>query len=135
MALPVLNPLVVVKASMEFKVTNGPLQLFDSTPISFVLGNVFTQDFGDLFDLPAGTVDMPITMEGLTSAAMIFFMSNDPLQIKLVPQGALVGNTQPLTLYPGYPSLLCLQNIVGIYVSNPTAQVSKILIHGVGLNT
>jgi hypothetical protein len=135
MALSTLNPLVVVHAHVEFKIRNGCVELFDSGCQEFTIGNAFSQSFGDLFDLPAGDVDTQVSMEAITNASMIYFMANAAIQIKLVPQGATPENTQPMTLLPGYPSMVSLQNIVGIYVSNPTDQSSKVLCYGVGTVT
>jgi hypothetical protein len=130
-----LNPLLQVQMKMRFKIANGQLQLFDSKDITNNDSSSFSQDFGNTFDLPAATVDLQVSLDGLTQANLIFFLSPAPLQIKLVPQGATTSNTQPLTLYPGLPSLVCLTGIVGIYVSNPTGNSAKITVVGAGVNT
>jgi hypothetical protein len=130
-----LNATLTVKYKVHFQIQNGCMDLFDSKELKGFLGTEFTQSFGDLFSVPATAVDLDIGMDGIGHAQMIFFTADTPMLIKFVVQGQTTDTTAPFQLYPGLPSLLSAQNIVGIYVTNSTGQAAQLLIQGVGIPT
>ena len=130
-----LNPTLLVKTKINFEILNGTISLFKTGDIAISNGTDFTQDFGNTFTVPNATIDLQITMEGVTHANQIFFLADQPLQLKLVPQGSVPGTTPPHTLYPGLPSLLSVQDVIGVYITNQTGQAAQFMIHGVGTNS
>jgi hypothetical protein len=129
-----INP-VMCRIKMHLDIKSGRIKLFESEKLDLLLQNVFQGDFGGFTPIPAFAVDQQVSLQGLVHAQIIFFMADQPIQIKLVPEGSTVLNTQAITLYQGVPSLLSATNISGIYVSNPTNTVSNLVIAGTGIST
>ena len=129
-----LNPTLSVKSKITFEVSNGCISLFKAPEVLNTDGVDFTQDFGNTFTVQNATVDLQILMEGITNANQIYFLSDKGIQLKLVPQGSLPSTTPPLTLFPGLPSLLSVQYLIGIYVTNQTGSPAQLMVHGVGIN-
>lgn len=127
-----LTPLLV-NSQISFTVSDGTIQLFKSGNIIKNDAGSYTQSFGDDFTIPDTTVDLQVTTEGVALCQLVFLLADQPLQVKLVPVGATAINTQPLTLTAGVPSLLAVQDLVGIYVSNASGTAAKLIVEGVGV--
>ena len=122
-----------VTTQISLQVLDGMLVSFDSKLIKNINGNQYLQSFDDIITLPPATVDLQISTETVTNIQLLFMMSDQQLTVKLQPQGALLSDVQALTLAgANLPSLLAVNNLIAIYVSNPTANPAKLTVCGAG---
>jgi hypothetical protein len=128
------NTPIVVKSTISFEAKRGKIQLIDTGTLSNT-STQFNQKFGNDFIIEDTATNIPIVMEGIVHATQIFFLSDRALELKLVVQGMNEALTPPFILYPNLPSLISIQNVVEIYVSNFTGQQAVFTIAGVGINT
>lgn len=127
---------VMARIRMSLELAAGRIDLFKSPRnLDLILKNVFQGDFGGYIPVPAGAVDQLVSLQGLVHAQIIFFCADQPLQIKLVPEGSTNVNTPFMVMYQNVPSLISLTNISGIYLSNPTNVSSNCIIAGAAINT
>ena len=126
-----ITPLLV-QWKLNFNITDNSLTNFKSGDVQGV-SSTFTQAIGASILVPQGTSDEPLCLDGLEFAQAIFLMSDQAIQIKLVPQGSTLAETSFLTLMPNMPSLLSVQNVVGIYVSNPSGPLAKLIFQAAGV--
>lgn len=117
---------------MRLQFTDGGYNNFDSGQISKLI-TTMTQRFAADLLVPDQTVDLPISLQGISNAQQIFFWSDSAVSIKLIPYGGVLSGTVAMTLMPGVASVLSVQNIVQITVSNGTGQQAHFVIQGAGV--
>ena len=83
--------------------------------------------------VPDGTVDEQISADGLQYLQVMFFYADQSMLVKLVPQGSTLSSTPGLLLMPGMPSLISVQNVQEIYVSNTSGQIGKLIFQAAGI--
>jgi len=112
---------------------DGNLIGFDSRLIRTHNANQYLQAFDDIITIPPGTVDLQINSETITNIQLLFMMSDQMITVKLQPLGAALSNVQPITLAGNnVPSLLGVNEIIGVFVSNPTINPAKFTFCGAG---
>ena len=119
--------------TMRFKITDNTYTTFDTQPINLTVSTM-TQLFQADVLVAQATVDRQISIQQIAQAQQLFFMADQAVELKLIPQGqTLPGVPVGLNLMPGVPSLLSVQNIVAIYVSNNSGQQARLIIQGAGI--
>lgn len=131
--------LVTTQVSMQVldqSSTTSGMVAFDSKLIKNINGNTYTQTFDDSIILPPGTTDLRIDSETINNIQMLFLMSDQSVTIKLIPQGGTIGQVLPIPLAGNnLPSFMALNNIIEVYVSNPTLNPARFTFCGAGTTT
>jgi hypothetical protein len=110
--------------NLNLKITNNIATDYDSGVQQGVLGD-FTQATEEDVIVPNGASNMALPTP-ITNLCVIYMMCDQAITVALVPEGSLLSQTQPLTLYPNMPSILSVQSVVSIYVSNSTGQQANL---------
>ena len=105
---------------------------FDSGQINKTI-QTMTQRFSADVLVPDQTTDMIISLQGINNAQQIFFWSDGALSLKLIPYGGVIAATIPMTIMPNVPSVISVQNIVQITISNGSGQQARFVIQGAGV--
>lgn len=122
---------LVVKTKINFQILDGTITLFNTGDIQNTI-QTFTQDFGGAFSVADGVTDMQVCLDGTTQANQIFMLSDKALKVKLVPLGETAATVKAITLYPNLPTLLAVQNLVDLYLTNDTGSDARLIIEGAG---
>lgn len=111
-------PLLQTSWNLEFKITNQQASDYDSGIQQGMLQD-FTQATEQDIIVASGAVNEQLPTP-IGNLCVIYMLCDQPITIALVPLGSVLANVQPLTLYPNIPTMLSVQLIQAIYVSNPT---------------
>jgi hypothetical protein len=123
---------LIVNFAIEFKITDGYLVDFDPTMIPPVQTTIFSQDIGAIIEIPDGTLNQQISLQGIQNIQMLYFFADQAVGLKIIPSGGLLANAHDFILLPNFPSLISASNIQQLYVSNNSGQISKLTIKGCG---
>lgn len=105
---------------------------FDSGQVNKSI-TTMTQRFAADVLVPDGAADLIISLQGIQNAQQLYFWSSEALSLKLVPYGGVLASTVPLVLMPGVPSVIAVQNIVQIAISNGTGAQARFVLQGAGV--
>jgi hypothetical protein len=123
---------VVSTMNLQLKITDGTFNSFNTGQSVTTLTN-FTQLFSVDILVPTATINQQISIQGLNMAQQVFFWSDSAVGLTFVPEGSLLSGTPALILLPTTPSVIAVQNIIAIYVSNQTGQQARIILQGAGI--
>lgn len=111
-------PLLQTSWNLEFKIANQQASDYDSGIQQGMLQD-FTQATEQDIIVASGVVNEQLPTP-IGNLCVIYMLCDQAVQITLVPQGSTLATTPPLTLYPNIPTMLSVQLISAIYVSNAT---------------
>jgi hypothetical protein len=116
--------------NLEFKITNNIATDYDSGMQQGILGD-FTQATQEDIVVATGVVNklLPSSIENL---CVMYILCDQAVQISLVPQGSTLGQVQPITLYPRVPTMLAVQYVKEVYVTNQTGQQANLTFISAG---
>jgi hypothetical protein len=123
---------IVAKSSIQFDICNKPSDNMRGGPIVSTQTQ-FTQTFSADLLLDDATVDKQVSMQGAVRAQQLFLWSDQAVEIKLVVYGSNLASTRAFQLIPNVPSLMSVQNIAEIYVTNTTGLQAKVSVQGAGI--
>lgn len=127
-----ITPLQVTQ-QVGLQILDGQIILFDSKVMKNTNGSQYIQSFGDKVVIPAGTLDLQLDTETVTRIQLLFVKSDQQLLLKIVPQGSVLGDVKGLTLAGSdLPSLLSLDNVNALYISNTGADPASLTFYGAG---
>lgn len=126
--------MLLVKGKLSFEVCDGSITNF-KTEHSLVIQDIFQEFTGTDVRVPNATVDMEINSNGVEFLQMIYLKSDQPLSVKLIPQGQTEATVFPLDLLPNVPSLLAVKNCVGIFVTNASGTDANLIVAAAGVET
>lgn len=128
-----MNRMAVVSLlNFQLKITDGTFRSFDTGQSSSTI-TTLTQLFGADILVDDSTVDRPVSLQGVDLAQQVFFYSDQPVTLKLVVNGSTLLLTSGFVLMPRVPSVISVQNIVEIYVSNASGSQARLIVQGAGV--
>ena len=123
---------VVSLLNFQLKITDGTFRSFDTGQSSTTV-TTLTQLFGADILVDDGTVDRQISLQGVDLAHQVFFFCDQPVTLKLVVNSSTLLLTSGFVLMPNVPSVISVQNIVEIYVSNASGSQARLIVQGAGV--
>lgn len=125
---------LTVKSTIKFEVKDGSQVIFQSGQ-RVDQSSVLTEFFGGKFNLTPGQVDFHVPMYGVTNAQRLFIFADQDIRIKVVMNGYNSDNTPAFYLPVGAPFIVATKDIIGIFVSNPSAATAVVTVAGAGDDT
>lgn len=123
---------IVAKSLIQFSLCNRPSDSMQGGPINSTLSQ-FTQTFSADMLLDTGVIDKQVSLQGANRAQQFFFWSDQATEIKLVIYGSNLASTYAFQLLPNVPSIMSVQNVTEIYVTNTTGVQARIVVQGAGI--
>lgn len=122
---------LLAKTIISFEVTDSGVTSFKSGQVAFQNSSA-SQGFGaDVLLEDGDTKD--ISLQGVTKAQQVFIQCSQEVYIKLIPFGQTASSTPALTLLPGAPSILSVNDLAGIQVTNTSGNQARLIVEGVGV--
>lgn len=124
---------VTARTTLQFQLMEGQIVSFNTGQMTSTV-TTMTQQFAADVLVADQTTDREISLQGVGMGQQIYVLCDQPVLLKLLPQGAILANTVGYMMMPNVPSLLSVQNIVSIFVTNTTGTTARVIVQGAGVS-
>jgi hypothetical protein len=125
---------LVVSSKVSLEIIDGAFSLFKIKDLANTV-QTLNQSFQADVQISNGVSDQLIDLEDVAQAQILFLQANQAISVKFVPVGETIETTKALLLMPNLPTLMSVQNVAQIAVSNNSGALAKLLIQGAGLSS